>query len=237
MNSSSLGARPDGFLCRHILSSQCALHKHHNLYNPGIRQEDWQNLFGKIDYYYFLTIWKNRFSSPNKQKLISVLKVFDFHYAGEVTHPNAGERIGVRRERGVGGGVAPLLRAPVGRQDLRPRAHTGLLRCDLTGHVITADHRNVFGRDPPKTSIDDEGPACTRAQQPPVCLTNGGTTRSTCRRRAPHVRYRRASITVVYRKSERTAGKRNRHQSCGCANLDQSRAPGWKRHPRVPNLC
>ena len=42
---------------------------------------------------------------------------------------DAGERIGVRRERGVGGGVAPLLRAPVGRQDLRPRARTGLLRC------------------------------------------------------------------------------------------------------------
>ena len=30
MHSSSLGARPGGFLCRHQLSSQCALHKHHN---------------------------------------------------------------------------------------------------------------------------------------------------------------------------------------------------------------
>ena len=47
MHSSSLGARPGGFLCRHELSSQCALHKHHNLNNLGIRQEIWQNLFGK----------------------------------------------------------------------------------------------------------------------------------------------------------------------------------------------
>ena len=47
MHSSSLGARPGGFLCRHKLSSQCALHKHHNL---GTRQEIWQNLFGKIDF-------------------------------------------------------------------------------------------------------------------------------------------------------------------------------------------
>ena len=90
MNSSSLGARPGGFLCRHKLSSQCALHKHHNLNNLGIRQEIWQNLFGKIDFV-FLTIRKNRFSNPQKpEKSISVLKVFgkiDFHYAGEVTHP------------------------------------------------------------------------------------------------------------------------------------------------------
>ena len=50
MHSSSLGARPGGFLCRHILSSQCALHKHHNLNNLGIRQKIWQNLFGKIDF-------------------------------------------------------------------------------------------------------------------------------------------------------------------------------------------
>ena len=50
MHSSSLGARPGGFLCRHKLSSQCALHKHHNLNNLGIRQEIWQNLFGKIDF-------------------------------------------------------------------------------------------------------------------------------------------------------------------------------------------
>ena len=42
MHSSSLGARPGGFLCRHKSSSQCALHKHHNLNNLGIRQE-----FGK----------------------------------------------------------------------------------------------------------------------------------------------------------------------------------------------
>ena len=59
MHSSSLGARPGGFLCRHKLSSQCALHNHHNLNNLGIRQEIWQNLFGKID----------------------------FRYAGEATHP------------------------------------------------------------------------------------------------------------------------------------------------------
>ena len=50
MHSSSLGARPGGFLCRHKLSSQCALHKHHNLNSLGIRQEIWQNLFGKIDF-------------------------------------------------------------------------------------------------------------------------------------------------------------------------------------------
>ena len=49
-HSSSLGARPGGFLCRHKLSSQCALHKHHNLNNLGIRQDIWQNLFGKIDF-------------------------------------------------------------------------------------------------------------------------------------------------------------------------------------------
>ena len=52
MHSSSLGARPGGFQCRHKLSSQCALHKHHNLNNLGIRQEIWQNLFGKIDLVY-----------------------------------------------------------------------------------------------------------------------------------------------------------------------------------------
>ena len=50
MHSSSLGARPGGFLCRHKLSSQCALHKHHNLNKLGIGQEIWQNLFGKIDF-------------------------------------------------------------------------------------------------------------------------------------------------------------------------------------------
>ena len=50
MHSSSLVARPGGFLYRHKLSSQCALHKHHNLNNLGIRQEIWQNLFGKIDF-------------------------------------------------------------------------------------------------------------------------------------------------------------------------------------------
>ena len=91
MHSSCLGARPGGFLCRHKLSSQCALHKHHNLINKlGIRQEIWQNLFGKIDFV-FKTIRKNRFSDPQKpEKSISVFKVFgkiDFHYAGEVTHP------------------------------------------------------------------------------------------------------------------------------------------------------
>ena len=60
MHSSSLGARPGGFLCKHKLSSQCALHKHHNLNNLGIRQEIWETyseksilffkLFGKIDF-------------------------------------------------------------------------------------------------------------------------------------------------------------------------------------------
>ena len=94
MHSSSLGARPGEFLCRHKLSSQCALHKHHDLNNLGIRQEIWQNLFGKIDFV-FLTIRKNRFSDPqNPEKSISVLKVFgkiDFHYVGEVTHPTCNE--------------------------------------------------------------------------------------------------------------------------------------------------
>ena len=89
--SFSLGARPGGLLCRHKLSSQCALRKHYNLNNLGIRQEMWQNLFGKSDFV-FETIRKNRFSDPQKpEKSISVLKVFgkiDFHYAGEVTHPN-----------------------------------------------------------------------------------------------------------------------------------------------------
>ena len=37
MHSSCLGARPGKFLCRHKLSSQCALLKHHNLNNLGIR--------------------------------------------------------------------------------------------------------------------------------------------------------------------------------------------------------
>ena len=54
MHISSLGARPGGFLYRHELSSQCALHKHHNLNNLGIRQEIWQNLFGKIDFVFKL---------------------------------------------------------------------------------------------------------------------------------------------------------------------------------------
>ena len=88
MHSSSLGARPGGFLCRHKLSSQCALHKHHNLNNLGIREEIWQNLFGKIDFV-FLNYSEKSFSDPQKpEKSISVLKVFgkiDFYYAGEVT--------------------------------------------------------------------------------------------------------------------------------------------------------
>ena len=50
MHSSSLGARPGGFLYRHKLPSQCALHKHHNPNNLGIWQEIWQNLFGKISF-------------------------------------------------------------------------------------------------------------------------------------------------------------------------------------------
>ena len=95
MHSSSLGARPGGFLCRHKLSSQCALHKHHNLNNLGIRQEIWENLFGKIDFV-FETIRKNRFSDPQTpEKSISVFNVFgkiDLHYAGEVTHPSCNNR-------------------------------------------------------------------------------------------------------------------------------------------------
>ena len=59
MHSSRLGARPRGFLCRHKISSQCALHKHHNLNNLGIRQEIWQNLFGKIDFVFKLFVHKN----------------------------------------------------------------------------------------------------------------------------------------------------------------------------------
>ena len=50
MHSTIFGARPGGFLCRHKLSSECALHKQNNLNNLGIRQEIWQNLFGKIDF-------------------------------------------------------------------------------------------------------------------------------------------------------------------------------------------
>ena len=60
MHSSSLGARPGGFLCRYKLSSQGALHKHHNLNNLGIRQKFSKTyseksilffkLFGKIDF-------------------------------------------------------------------------------------------------------------------------------------------------------------------------------------------
>ena len=74
MHSSSLGARPGGFLCRHKLSSQCALHKHHNLNNLGIQQEIWQNLFRKIDFA-FETIQKNQFSDPQKpEKSISIRK-------------------------------------------------------------------------------------------------------------------------------------------------------------------
>ena len=70
MHSSSLG----GFLHRRKLSSQCALHKHHNLNNLGIRQEILQNLFGKID---FVFLRNNRFSDPQKPEIsISVLKVF-----------------------------------------------------------------------------------------------------------------------------------------------------------------
>ena len=96
MHSSSLGARPSGFLCRHKinnLSSQCALHKHHNLNNLGIRQEIWQNLFGRS--ILFLKLFgKIDFQDSQKpEKSISVSKVFgkiDFHYAGEVTHPTPG---------------------------------------------------------------------------------------------------------------------------------------------------
>ena len=50
MNSSSLGARPGGFLCRHKLSSQCAPHNHHNL---GIRQKIWQNFSEKSILFFF----------------------------------------------------------------------------------------------------------------------------------------------------------------------------------------
>ena len=74
MHNSSLGARPGGFLCRHKLSSQCALYKHLNLNNLGIRQEIWKNLFGQIEFV-FKTIQKNRFSDPHKlEKSISVRK-------------------------------------------------------------------------------------------------------------------------------------------------------------------
>ena len=85
MNSSSLGARPDGFLCKHKLSSQCAIHKHHNLNNLDVGI--WQETYSEKS----ILFRKNSFSSQQKpEKLISVLKVFgkiDFHYAGEVTHP------------------------------------------------------------------------------------------------------------------------------------------------------
>ena len=94
MHSSSLGARPGVFLCRHKLSSQCALHKHHNLNNLGIRQEIWQNLFGKIYFFFFKLFGKIDFQiHKNLKNRLVFLKVFgkiDFHYAGEVTHPIAG---------------------------------------------------------------------------------------------------------------------------------------------------
>ena len=84
MHSSSLGARPGGFLCRHISSSQCALHKHHNLNNLGSRKFG-KTYIRKKRFCFLKTIW---FSDPQKpEKSISVLKVFgkiDFHYAGEV---------------------------------------------------------------------------------------------------------------------------------------------------------
>ena len=74
-------------MCRHKLSSQCALHKHHNLNNLGIRQGKiyseksilFFKLFGKIDF----QIHKNL-----KNRLMLVFGKIDFHYAGEVTHPN-----------------------------------------------------------------------------------------------------------------------------------------------------
>ena len=54
MHSSSLGARPGGFLCRHKLSSQCALHKHHNLNNGRKFGKTYSilflKLFGKINF-------------------------------------------------------------------------------------------------------------------------------------------------------------------------------------------
>ena len=82
MNSSSLGAKPGGFLCRHKLSSQCALHKHHNLNNRGIRQE--MNTFKTlIDFSGFCGL-ENRFFRIGFAKFGKI----DFHYAGEVTHPN-----------------------------------------------------------------------------------------------------------------------------------------------------
>ena len=63
MHSSSLGAKPGGFPCKHKLSSN------HNLINLGIRQEIWETyseksilffkLFGKIDFQIHKTL-KNR---------------------------------------------------------------------------------------------------------------------------------------------------------------------------------
>ena len=70
MNSSSLGARPNGFLCRHKLSSQCALHKHHNLNNLGIWQEIWQNLSEKSILFFKL------FDFQVHKNDYSILKVF-----------------------------------------------------------------------------------------------------------------------------------------------------------------
>ena len=64
MHSSCLGVRPGGFLCRHKLSYQCALHKHHNLNNLGIRQG---NLAKHIR--------KNRFCFCNySEKLIFIMQ-------------------------------------------------------------------------------------------------------------------------------------------------------------------
>ena len=80
--------------CRRVSGVVCTfrwLNEQKNLNNLGIRLANCQNLFGKIDFL-FSSIRKNRFSDPEKlEKSISVLKVFgkiDFHYSGEVTHPN-----------------------------------------------------------------------------------------------------------------------------------------------------
>ena len=61
MHSSSLGARPVDFCAGHKLSAQCALHKHHNMNNRGIRQE-----FGKTTQKNRFYYSENRFSDPQK---------------------------------------------------------------------------------------------------------------------------------------------------------------------------
>eukprot|EP00731_Ephydatia_muelleri_P004699 Em0002g875a len=134
-------------------------------------------------------------------------------------------------------GVGSLLSCVL-QWDVKTYALVRVLDCsavDPTGHVITADPvgcamEDVFCRDQPKTSVDDEGPVSTPAQQP-LSLPHQRRNDPLNLLQTSSARVLQKSLTVVYRKSERTAGKRNRLQSCACADLDQSPAPGVEKTP------